>query len=88
LGCRKESAESHQHRIAFADAIRIFEGITIEREDDRFDYHEVRIYAIGLANGLEVTVIYTNRADDERRIIAAWRSEPHERRSYWQHIGA
>lgn len=75
-----------RHGIAFSDAVRIFDGVTIEKEDDRFDYGEVRVYAIGVVNGLEITVIYTDRDEDERRIIAAWRSEPHERRSYWQHI--
>jgi uncharacterized protein len=56
--------------------------------DDRFDYGEVRVYAIGLVNGLEITVIYTDRGKDrnERRIISAWRSEPHERRFYWQNV--
>jgi uncharacterized protein len=77
-----------KHKIGFKEAIRIFEGITIEQEDDRFDYGEVRIYAIGLVNGLEITVIYTDREANERRIIAAWRSEPHERRSYWRSIKA
>jgi len=70
-----------KHKIGFKDAVRIFEGITIEQEDDRVDYGEVRIYAIGLVNGLEITLIYTDRDNNERRIIAAWRSEPYERRS-------
>jgi uncharacterized protein len=74
------------HHIAFEDAIRIFEGPTVERVDDRFDYGEVRVYAIGLVSGLEITVIYTERDDDERRIISAWRAEPHERRYYWQNL--
>ena len=74
------------HGIAFADAIRIFEGPTLERVDDRFDYGETRVYAIGLVNGLEITVIYVDQTNDERRIISAWRSEPHERRSYWQSL--
>jgi uncharacterized protein len=74
------------HHIAFEDAIRIFEGPTVERVDDRFDYGEVRVYAIGLVNGLEITVIYTERDNDERRIISAWRAEPHERRYYWQYL--
>jgi uncharacterized protein len=30
--------------------MRIFEGPTVEREDDRFDYGETRTYAIGLVN--------------------------------------
>ena len=70
--------------IAFEDAKRIFEGPTVERIDDRFDYGEIRVYAIGLVNGLEITVIYTDKNDDERRIISAWRAEPHERRYYWK----
>jgi len=52
------------------------------------DYGEIRVYAIGLVNGLEITVIYTDRDGDERHIISAWRSEPHERRHYWQNIEA
>jgi uncharacterized protein len=74
--------------IAFEDAIRIFEGPTLESPDNRFDYGEDRVYAIGLVNGLEITVIYADRKNNERRIISAWRSEPRERRQYWQNIEA
>jgi uncharacterized DUF497 family protein len=60
-----------------------------ESADDRFNYGEDRVYAIGLVNGLEITVIYADReTNDERRIVSAWRSEPHERRRYWQNIEA
>jgi len=75
-----------RHGIAFEDAKRIFDGPTVERIDDRFEYEEIRVYAVGLVNGIEVTVVYTERNDDERRIISAWRSEPHERRAYWRCI--
>jgi uncharacterized protein len=74
------------HGIAFNDAARIFEGPTVEKADDRLDYGEIRVYAIGLVNGLEFTVIYTDRGEDERRIISAWRAEGHERRIYWQNV--
>jgi uncharacterized DUF497 family protein len=37
-------------------------------------------------SGVEITVIYTDREDDERHIISAWRAEPYERRYYWQNI--
>jgi len=60
------------HGIAFEDAARIFDGPTVERVDDRFDYGESRVYAIGMVNGLEITVIYTDKSDDETRIISAW----------------
>jgi len=82
----KNRSNLQKHRIAFEDAKRIFEGLTVERVDNRFDYGEIRVYAIGLVNGVEITVIYTYRNDDEIRIISAWRAEPHERRSYWQKI--
>jgi uncharacterized protein len=82
----KDRRNIERHGISFDDAKRIFDGQTLEREDDRFDYGETRIYAIGLINGLEITVIYTDRDNDERRLISAWRAEPHERRAYWQSI--
>jgi len=75
-----------RHGIAFEYAQQIFDGPTVEKIDDRFDYGEVRVYAVGLVNGIEVTVVYTDENDDERRIISAWRAEPHERRAYWQSI--
>ena len=82
----KNRANVKRHKIAFEDAQRIFEGPTVERVDDRFDYGEIRVYAIGLVSGLEITVIYTDRDGDERHLISAWRSEPHERRHYWQNL--
>jgi uncharacterized DUF497 family protein len=82
----KNRRNIERHGIAFEDARRIFEGPTVERVDDRFEYGEIRVYAIGLVNGLEITVIYTDRNHDERRIISAWRAEPHERRAYWRNL--
>jgi uncharacterized DUF497 family protein len=82
----KNLSNLQRHGITFEDAVRIFEGPTVEKVDDRFDYGDIRVYAIGLVNGLEITVIYTDRSNDERRIISAWRAEPHERRYYWQNL--
>jgi uncharacterized DUF497 family protein len=59
------------HGISLADAVRIFESPTVEQPDDRFDYGEDRIYAIGLINALEITVIYVDTKNNERRIISA-----------------
>ena len=82
----KNRSNLARHGIAFEDARRIFDGPTLEKVDDRFSYGETRVYAIGLVGGLEITVIYTDRDNDERRIIPAWRAEPHERRAYWKNI--
>jgi uncharacterized protein len=63
-----------------------FRRPTVEKVDDRFDYGEVRVYAIGQVNGREITVVYTDENNEERRIISAWRSEPHERRFFWTNV--
>jgi hypothetical protein len=83
---RKGRSNLTRHGIAFEDAVRIFAGPTLEKVDDRFDYGEIRVYAVGVANGLEVTVIYTEVSESERRVISAWRAERHERAAYWQSL--
>lgn len=57
---RKNRANLARHGIAFEDAIRIFDGPSLEKVDDRFDYGEIRVYAIGVVNGLEIMLIYTD----------------------------
>lgn len=84
---RKNRANLARHGITFEDAIRIFEGPTLEQMDDRFDYGETRVYAIGVVSGIEITLIYTDVSETERRIISAWRAERHEREAYWQTLG-
>ena len=64
----------------------MFDGPTLERVDDRFVYGETRIYAIGIVNGLEITLIYVDVSETERRIISAWRAERNERTAYWQSL--
>lgn len=44
----------------FEFATLIFSGPTLEREDSRVDYGERRMVAIGLAQGVALTVVYTD----------------------------
>jgi len=74
------------HKIAFEDAVKIFDGPTLERLDDRFDYREERWYAVGLAEGRPATVIYTDVDEQTRRIISAWKAEKHEQKAYFDHL--
>ena len=70
-------------------ATLIFEGPTLEREDVRRNYGERRIVAIGLAQGIALTAVYTDRAeagDVVRRIISARLSNRHERQAYFEAI--
>ena len=39
----KNAANVRRHGIAFQDAARVFDGPTVERTDDRFDYGEARM---------------------------------------------
>lgn len=48
----------------FADAAFVFEGDTLEVEDDRKDYGEIRIICFGLLAGRMVVVGYTPRGAD------------------------
>jgi uncharacterized protein len=69
----------------FAFAASIFAGPTLERIDTRQDYGEVRRIALGLADGIPLTVVYTDRAEAGevvRRIISARVSSRHERQAY------
>ncbi len=47
----------------FAFASRIFSGDTIERDDDRRDYGERRIVALGEVSGVVLVVVYTWRGE-------------------------
>ncbi len=70
----------------FAFASLVFSGPILARLDTRADYGEARVVALGLADGLELTLVYTDRPRGagaiERRIISARRSNRHERKAY------
>jgi hypothetical protein len=84
---KKNRQNIARHGIAFEDAVGIFDGPTLERVDDRFEYGEVHVYAVGIVGGVEITVIYANVSRGERRIISAWKAERHEREAYWENVG-
>ena len=68
----------------FDFAALIFGGDTIEWPDDRQDYGEVRVRAIGEADELVLHVVFTDRGD-VRRIISA-RLASRKERDRWQAI--
>ena len=82
----KSEANWRERGFDFEFASLIFDGHTLEREDEREDYGERRVIAVGRADGLELTVVYTDRVTAsgrlERRIISARRSNRHERQAY------
>lgn len=85
MGSKEERGEYSQAR-DFERAVFVFEGMFVETQDDRFDYGETPIPVIGLVGEKEVFVVYADEGDDVRRIISARKTEPHERRAYWETI--
>lgn len=89
---RKSDRNLDERGFDFEFATQIFEGRTLEREDTRRDYGERRVIAIGTAEGIALTVVYTDRAEAGgevvRRIISARVSHRHERKSYQDAVAA
>ena len=69
----------------FAFAALAFARPTLERIDTRQDYGEVRRIALGVAEGIPLTIVFTDRAEAGevvRRIISARVSSRRERQAY------
>ena len=65
----------------FDYAARIFLAATLEKQDDRRDYGEIRMQAIGQAGNDVLFVVYTDRSD-ARHIISARLANRKERKSW------
>jgi uncharacterized protein len=89
---RKSDRNLRERGFDFEFATQIFDGPTVERLDTRRDYGERRTIALGLAQGIPLTVIYTDRAEAggtvSRRIISARKSDRREREAYRKALGA
>ena len=78
----KEAEVRAERGHGFGVPIRIFAGRVVEWEDDREEYGETRMVAVGRAERRIWTVVYTDREDNAgpyRWIITAWPSEAWER---------
>ena len=88
---QKSDANFRVRHVDFPFASRAFDGVTVERDDRRRDYCERRIIAFGTVDGIQLTVVYTDREATPghvvRRIISAWRSNRRERAIYERAIG-
>ncbi len=71
-------ATRQERGFGFDFAALIFEGPTLETIDTRRDYGEVRVQAIGEADGFLLLVVYTDRSET-RRIISARPANAKER---------
>lgn len=80
-------AETQKRRgLDFADATKVFAGAVVEREDDRLDYDEVRVIAVGLLHGAVVAIVFTDRGDT-RHVISMRKATKGEQDDYFRRVG-
>ena len=70
-----------KHGVDFRDVTPLFDGPTVEAIDDRLNYGETRINALGEIEGRVYAVAYTWRGDC-RRIISARKANAREQEKY------
>lgn len=79
----KDEINRAKHGISLAAASGFDWETALEREDDRFDYGELRFVAIGLIDKRIFVMIFTEGSDDETvRVISLRPAEKHETRFY------
>ena len=79
----KNQCNIEKHGIDFTDAVRIFERPTLTVVDNRRNYGEKRIAAMGTVEDVILYVVYTVR-DGIWRIISARRANRRERKKYFE----
>ncbi|HWL18486.1 MAG TPA: BrnT family toxin [Bradyrhizobium sp.] len=74
----KHEGTLRERGFGFDFAALVFEGRVLTQIDDRQDYGEIRVKAIGEVDGVVLVVIYTDR-EDVRWIISARKANKKER---------
>jgi uncharacterized protein len=83
----KDDINRAKHGISLAEAAGFDWDTALEREDDRFDYGEVRFVAIGRIDARLYVMVFTEGSDDEAvRIISLRPAEKHETRFYYGQV--
>ncbi len=83
----KDDSNRAKHSISLQAAANFDWDTALEREDDRFDYGEVRFVAIGLINARVYVMVFTEGSDDESlRIISLRPAEKQEMRYYYGQV--
>jgi uncharacterized DUF497 family protein len=75
---RKSEKNLRERGFGFDFAALLFEGPTVEWCDVREPWGEARVVAIGVADGIALAVVYTDRGP-VRRILSARRARRKER---------
>jgi uncharacterized protein len=71
-----------KHGFDFVGIDAVFDGATVEMEDDRFDYGETRLITVGLLDGRVVVVVHVARGSAVR-IISVRKATRSEEQGYF-----
>lgn len=82
----KRRRNLQKHGLDFADAAKVFSGPLVLFQDDRDDYGELRMIAIGLLDDLVVLIVHVE-AIDEIRIISMRKADSDETDLFYQNAG-
>ncbi len=83
----KDGINQAKHGISLQAASDFEWETALEREDDRFDYGEVRFVAIGLIEARLYVMAFSEGSDDDTvRVISLRPAEKHETRFYYGQI--
>ena len=83
----KRKSNLAKHGLDFKDAARIFAGPLVLFEDDRTDYGEQRMIAMGLLDALVVVIVHVESANTIR-VISMRKGDKYETNLYYQNLGA
>ncbi len=79
----KAQANLAKHGVSFEAARLVFDdAFALDRLDASGEHAEARYILTGIANGILLTVVYTERGE-RTRIISARRATRHEQREYY-----
>ena len=83
----KDDVNRAKHGVSLAAATGFDWDTAIEREDDRFDYGEVRCVAVGLIESSLYVMVFAEGTDDNAvRVISLRPAEKHEARFYHDQV--
>ena len=77
----KSTKNLRERGLPFDVAMAMFDGPTLETDDNRIDYGEKRTKAIGMINGVALVCIYVDRGAI-RRIVSLRAANRKERHAY------
>lgn len=83
----KDASNRAKHGVSMEAAASFEWETALEREDDRFDYGELRFVAIGMIEERLHVMVFTEGSDEDTiRVISLRQAEKHEARFYHDQV--